>query len=388
MAIGCGARMIKNIEVTELKIPFKVSFQHASASRAETDTVWVQVSGDGRSGFGEGCPRPYVTGETVYEAVEWLKSVGLGIQHEVKSVHDLRQWVHGHRTEIDKHPAAWCSLELAILDFFGQASGQSVDSLLGLDPLGDEYFYTAVLSGGSLAAFKGQVDRYIQFGFWDYKVKISGDRVADQAKLDYLWEALSKSAPRPPRIRLDANNLWTSGDEVIAYLGDLSTPVFALEEPLKSKDPVALAEICRACGVPIILDEALLTINDIDRFAGVSGQWMANIRVSKMGGILRSIEVAQAAVDRGWPIIVGAQVGETSLLTRAALSVASQVPRENLVAQEGAYGKLLLADEPVTPTLMFGPGGKLVLAPILARASGWGLRWVSRNEESKAEAFV
>ncbi|MEE9280638.1 MAG: hypothetical protein V3V67_10730, partial [Myxococcota bacterium] len=70
------------------------------------------------------------------------------------------------------------------------------------------------------------------------------------------------------------------------------------------------------------------------------------------------------------PVIVGAQVGETSLLTRAALSVA-QAARGILVAQEGAFGTLLLERDVCDPPLMFGPGGVLP-APALP-AAGFGI---------------
>jgi len=45
-------------------------------------------------------------------------------------------------------------------------------------------------------------------------------------------------------------------------------------------------------------------------------------------------------------VIVGAHVGETSLLTRAALTVANSA-RDLLVAQEGAFGTHLLARDVV-----------------------------------------
>ncbi len=60
-----------------------------------------------------------------------------------------------------------------------------------------------------------------------------------------------------------------------------------------------------------------------------------------MGGLLRSLNVAEAARRRGIPIVVGAQVGETSVLTRAALVVARSAG-DRLLAQEGAFGTYLL----------------------------------------------
>ena len=87
-------------------------------------------------------------------------------------------------------------------------------------------------------------------------------------------------------------------------------------------------------------------------------KWIVNIRVSKMGGLIRSLEVLEAARNRGTHVVVGAQVGETSLLTRAALGVARQAG-ELLFAQEGAFGTLLLEKDVCQSPLMFGRGALL-----------------------------
>jgi L-alanine-DL-glutamate epimerase-like enolase superfamily enzyme len=78
--------------------------------------------------------------------------------------------------------------------------------------------------------------------------------------------------------------------------------------------------------------------------------WIINIRISKMGGILRSLAIAEEARAMGFPIIIGAQVGETSILTRAALTLANHY-RDILLAQEGAFGTYLLERDIADSTL-------------------------------------
>jgi L-alanine-DL-glutamate epimerase-like enolase superfamily enzyme len=92
-----------------------------------------------------------------------------------------------------------------------------------------------------------------------------------------------------------------------------------------------------------------------------------------MGGLLRSLAVAQRCRERGIAMIVGAQVGETSLLTRAALIVA-QAARDIVVAQEGAFGTMLLESDAVQPMLMFGAAGELDVNSLrLEELPGFGL---------------
>jgi len=92
-----------------------------------------------------------------------------------------------------------------------------------------------------------------------------------------------------------------------------------------------------------------------------------------MGGLLRSLAIADRARGAGVGIIVGAQVGETSLLTRAALTVA-RASGDALVAQEGAFGTFLLERDICEPPLMFGRGGVLdSSAHERLAGAGWGL---------------
>ena len=71
--------------------------------------------------------------------------------------------------------------------------------------------------------------------------------------------------------------------------------------------------------------------------------------------------------------VATAQVGETSLLTRAGLAIA-HAAKDNLIAMEGAFGTHLLQRDLTTPCLMFGDGGVLNPENYLdAAAPGLGL---------------
>ncbi len=48
-----------------LRLPFKLAFRHAGATRNATETFWVEAQNGDATGYGEGCPRSYVTGETL-----------------------------------------------------------------------------------------------------------------------------------------------------------------------------------------------------------------------------------------------------------------------------------------------------------------------------------
>lgn len=359
---------IEHLDVFSFPVPFKVVFRHASASRARAENIIVKATSDcGLVGYGEGCPRDYVTGETVAGGVAFIRAIADEIKDGVHDEQDLKAWIDEHKAMIDDHPAAFCAAETAILDLIGKIKRQPVEDLVDAPRLTGAFRYSAILGDAPYLAYRWQLHRYWAKGFRDFKIKVSGDVRRDRRKL----RAFHRKTGPSLRLRLDANNLWTSADACIRHLATLDQPVFAIEEPLKQGDLEGFERVGNACGAKIVLDESLSRPGQVAALDG--GPWLVNIRVSKMGGIIRSLDVARTAERKSIGIIVGAQVGETSILTRAALTVMN-AHHANLVASEGAFGTHLLQRDLTAPSLMFGAGGVLDIDQVIpADAPGMGL---------------
>ena len=329
---------ISRLSVFAFPIPFKVVFRHASASRGRAENLIVAARGDGGDvGYGEGCPRHYVTGETVRGGLSFIRAHADSFVAEVRDLDSLRAWMREHRDAIDRNPAAFCAMEIAALDLFGRASGQSVEKLVGLPRLEGSFRYSAVLGDAPYAAYRWQLHRYRKRGFSEFKVKLSGHPGRDARKMRPLDGTTSS-------VRLDANNLWTSAGDCIGHLAGLPGQPFAIEEPLGVGDIDGFRTVGEASSMRVILDESLLRAEQLDTLPDPE-RWIINLRVSKMGGMLRSIDVAMRAASLGIDTIVGCQVGETSILTRAALPVMRSIG-SNLVAAEGAFGTMVAATRP------------------------------------------
>ncbi|MDB5802154.1 MAG: hypothetical protein JWL63_3093 [Rhodocyclales bacterium] len=371
--------ILASIQASALAIPFKVAFKHASAERVTTQSIWVEIrTTAGALGHGEGCPREYVTAEDLTSAQsfiarhndEWLRTIcDLGT---------LISWASLHRDDIDVHPAAWTAVELALLDLLAKEQGCSVEALLDVPELTENFRYTAVLGDSPTRQFEALLAHYLQDGFSEFKIKLSGERERDLAKVS----ALNAAGIAPLSVRADANNLWSDAKTAIQHLESLDYPFWALEEPLHAGSLDGMQQIAKSLAAKIILDESLLRIAQLDPLANTPGHWVINLRISKMGGLLRSLEFAKEARERGLGMIVGAHVGETSLLTRAALTIA-QSARDILIAQEGAFGTHLLAYDLAEPALMFGDGGILNAANIAAKPGfGLTLSYAPNRQES------
>jgi L-alanine-DL-glutamate epimerase-like enolase superfamily enzyme len=130
--------------VTELRLfavdlPFKVAFRHAAAARTTSESLFLRVGLDsGAQGWGESLPRAYVSGERREGAFALLRDAILPalLGQRFQSLPDLvaflekcdgkapTEWVGPEVAQT----SAWGSVDLALLDAFGRASGEPVSS--------------------------------------------------------------------------------------------------------------------------------------------------------------------------------------------------------------------------------------------------------------------
>ncbi|MEM7258900.1 MAG: enolase C-terminal domain-like protein [Pseudomonadota bacterium] len=343
--------MSKHFNYGYYDVAMRFSFRHASASRKRTCSFIVEITdSNGLCGYGEGCPREYVTGETIASVELFLKTYGQDFAWRINSLEELQSWIEQNAPMIDRNPAAFCALELAAIDLLAKQQQTTAEQLLGFNLMAEPARYTAVVGNSSVLTTRLITWAYRVYGLQDFKIKLSGQLQHDRRRLAVL--------PHNARYRVDANNLWTTDTEVIDYFLSLNTTPWAIEEPVAASDYQSLASVSAQLKTPVILDESLYTKYQLGQAVGHLPFAIANIRVSKCGGILRSVRLANRCLKAGYDVILGAQVGETSLLTRAALIVANGMTRPP-IAREGAYGTILLKTDICQNSLKFKRSGLL-----------------------------
>ena len=362
---------IADINITSLEIPFKESFSHTSAKRDKTQSVLVRVLTDkGFSGYGEGCPREYVTQENIKTSIIFFKKYKKNIIKNIHSLQDLKNWIHDNEKLIDLNPAAWCAIELALLEALANEKKCSVEQLLGLSDLSESFTYSAVIGNDSLKIIESKINRYKNLNFSNIKVKITGNSNEDNAKCNLINAGFPSA-----EIRLDANNIWRNVNDVLRYLDSITFSPNFIEEPLQALDFKEIKKFCSVQEIPIILDESFLNKNHFNEILDNSNQMIINLRISKMGGLIRSIDIAEKAKKEKINIVVGAQVGETSILTRAGLIIANQF-KSIVIAQEGAAGIHLLSYDITDKPLTFGKEGILKIYNFLnLQEYGWQIKY-------------
>jgi muconate cycloisomerase len=348
---------VSRIEVLTARLPFRLSFGHALAARRSSTNVYVKVTLDtGDEGFGEGVPREYVTGETEESAVAGLcdRLAPALLGREVRDPEDVPCLLTDAAREgalPEKAPgAAWCALELAMLDACGKAFDCSVQRWLG--PVqAPVIYYDAVLPFVHTGALPILAVLIRLLHFRHVKVKVGSDLPRDLRALAVLRRILGREAD----IRVDANCAWTADNAAEAIARMRSFGISAVEQPVAADDLDGLRRLTAEAPEMIMVDESLRTVAEAETLAEQHACDVFNIRVSKCGGLLSSLRIAQVAARSGLTCVVGAQVGESGILSAAGRHLASVIAPKYV---EGSAGRLLLKEDFTEENVLPGWGGR------------------------------
>jgi L-alanine-DL-glutamate epimerase-like enolase superfamily enzyme len=346
---------IASVDVLTVSLPFRFSFGHALAERRDSTNVFVRLRlSDASVGYGEGVPREYVTGETVDGAlaalIERQVPIVLGRSFdEPDDIPALIDDVPGSAPDGSLDTAARCALELALLDAAGKSFGLPVAHWLGGSPA-PKVRYDAVLPFSSPRKVGALALVIRALGVKQVKAKVGGDLEKEARALGVLRRVLGSGAD----IRVDANCAW-SADEALAAIERLRAfRLSAVEQPVPGDDLEGLRRVTEATPEAIIVDESLRTIDEARMLAESKHCDAFNIRVSKCGGLLNSMRIAEVAREADLFCVVGAQVGESGILSAAGRHLAAQIAPRYV---EGSGGRFLLKEDVTSENMVPGRRG-------------------------------
>ena len=371
-----SAGVVTHAELLRLAIPLRVTFRHALAERRVGDSVAVRLADDrGNVGWGEGAPRDYVSGESAASAGATLrrllpKFVGQRFATLADAAAALTAVAGGLARE--EH-AAFCALELAVLDLVGRATGASAGDVVG-PVVRASVPYSGVVSADGAAATRALCERMRAMALRSVKVKVGRTPAEDREVLQAVRDVLGDEV----ELRIDANCAWGAA-EALERLRELEPFRLAgAEQPLAAEDVDGMAWLTARSPVPIIADESLVSAADAERLASARACHVFNLRVSKCGGLLGCRRVREIGARAGIGAMLGAQVGETALLSAAGRHVATRI--DGVRHFEGSFGELLLERDVTAAPFVFGAGGE---APALT-APGLGVE----VDEERLRAFA
>jgi muconate cycloisomerase len=368
---------VRSVEVISARLPFRFSFGHALATRRSSTNLFVRVTlSDGTTGFGEGVPREYVTGETAESAravlCDHVVPAIVGRSFEgADGVPPLLEAVAAAAGA--GSGAAWCALELAVLDAAGHHLETTVRRWLG--PVQRPVLeYDAVIPFCDRRLLVPLVLAFRGLGIRRAKVKVGRDLDDDVRRVALVRRLVGSDAD----LRIDANCAWTVEQALRAIDRMRPHRISAVEQPLAAGDLAGLRRLTASCEELIAVDESLRTIDDARTLIDARACDAFNIRVSKCGGLLASMRIATLAAEAGLVRIVGAQVGESGVLSAAGRQLAACIGPRYL---EGSAGSLLLRHDVVDERVLPGWGGR---APVF-EGPGLGVRVDERRLRELAQ---
>jgi len=346
---------LQSVDVMTVVIPFRMTFRHALASRSEGEVIVVRTTdAENRVGFGESVPRSYVTGETIATVRETLRQIlvppllGISFSSFDEITATLRHFLDS--LPRNQH-AAFCALELSLLDLAGKVFGQSAGSVAG-NVASPEVRYSGVISADGVDEALDLCKQVAALGLRDVKVKVGLSAETDLEILQAARRILGDDCS----LRIDANCAWQPGDALKYLESYAAIRLDGVEQPIAQDDIDGLAWLTERSPIPVIVDESLASFADGRLLIEKKACHVFNIRISKCGGLLGAFRLRDLARQAGIGFMLGAQVGETAILSAAGRQFATR--SRDLRFCEGSFGSFLLEHDIGVRDLTFGPGGK------------------------------
>ena len=359
---------ISELAAFHVRIGLRKSIRHASHARSETDSIVIRCRlTDGTTGWGEGLPREYVTGETIDSAWSLLSSADLagplageigGLREAIPKLQAFRLPPQpGDQRECFGNSVR-CAIELSVLDAICRAEGVPMSAVTERMPetIAIREQRERVRYSAAFTAMNGfsQISRALKlrwYGLHQAKVKTGVEGVDDAALLRRLRWWLGRDFD----LRIDANEAWSCQNLTAKLEPLLPFGITSVEQPVPHEQVEGLAALRGRLGVPLMLDESLCSLIDARQAIERGTCDLFNIRLSKCGGFVNSLQLAALAHQAGLGYQLGCQVGETGILSAAGRHFASSV--DNIRYLEGSYDRFLVRERLTVEDITFGRGG-------------------------------
>jgi o-succinylbenzoate synthase len=266
------------IDLHLLRVPLTTPYRLAFGPVEHFDTIVVELAdGGGRVGIGEATVLTGYTDETIGDAWRVAREFAVGL---------ATAGAADAATRID---------ELGVrYPFTATAFGTALEMLAG-SPVLDVRDKVRVpllglLNADDEAAMTSEVERLLAAGFRTIKVKVGFDAERDAQRVRTAQRIVRGRA----QMRIDANQGYTA-DEGAAFVRMLDPDGIELfEQPCAAGDWDAHLAVARAACVPMMLDESIYGLGDIERAAELRAARYIKLKLMK----LVTLERLRSAIRR------------------------------------------------------------------------------------------
>lgn len=316
--------------------PFELQLKHrftiSKFSRTSTPLMLVQIKHEGQIGYGEASMVPYM-GESTETAAALLNKVDV---NQLKYPFNYTEIVAYLDNLEAGQPAIKAAIDIALHDLEGKLDNKPCWHMLGSNPdLMPVTSYTIGIDSPEIFAQKVKEAT----GYKAIKVKLGSSN--DKKLIETV-----RSITNVP-LYVDANQGWTDREQSLDLVYWLHEQgVQLIEQPMLKTDPDSNAWLTERSPIPILGDEAVQRLPDVERAKGVYHG--INIKLMKSGGMYEAQQMIAKARQLDLKILIGC-MSETSCATLAAAALAPQCDWADL------DGPLLTSNNPFkTPQMVDG----------------------------------
>jgi L-alanine-DL-glutamate epimerase-like enolase superfamily enzyme len=323
---------IVRVDARPLSIPLVEPFVIANARIDVTRATLVvarvldERSGELVRGLGEAAALPPVTTSD---------------QHDVLRAFSHASALHGATFEghsalgailddaFGDDPVARAGAECALLDAWARLEGVPVHTLLGSAPHKQQFTLKTnmTISIADPVHMGEQASTWRARGFQHFKVKVGRNLDDDARAIEHIVRAVPDA-----RLRLDGNEGLAARDamSLVSIARGLGLQLECFEQPCEHDDLEGMAHVTALAGCPVVADESVKTLHDLDRVIAKKAASAVNVKLVKHGGLVETGRIARAAQRAGLRVMVGAMV-ETRLGLSAMAHVARALGEVDLV---------------------------------------------------------
>ena len=291
--------------------PFELQLRHpftiAKFSRTSTPLMLVQLIHEGYTGYGEASMVPYL-GESHQTAADFLSKVDTA---QLKYPFDFAAIINYLDNIAPGNPAVKAAIDIALHDLEGKLLQKPCWQLAGSDP--------QLMPVTSLTIGIDTADMVVK------KVKEAADFKVIKVKLgrddDKELIKTIRSVTDVP-LYADVNQGWTDRKKSLDMLYWLQEHgVVLIEQPMLKTDIDSNAWLTEHSPIPIIGDEAVQRLPDVEKAKGVYHG--INIKLMKSAGMYEARQMIDKARELELKVLIGC-MSETSCASLAAAALAPQ----------------------------------------------------------------
>ncbi len=348
---------ITKVKIYPVQLPFSADFSHSLRKRSWVKNIVVEVVAEkgNVSGYGEGAPRSYVTGESQDSTITSISSFTQKgtFPWNLNDVSQIWDFIDS-LSNGNKQNAAICALETALLDSLGKHQNKNIIEFFPKHFHTDTVYYGATIPLDNQQRVLELCQLCKKMNITKLRMKMGKDFEQNRETIEIVKEVFGNDYD----LRVDVNGVWNCESALKHFQLFKEYKVKVIEQPMMPDDSAIadLAKLMKKNGFILMADESACTLKDAEKINHDGYYKMINIRLSKCGGFRNTFKIIDYLRSNGIKFQIGCHLGESGILSAAGRVLCLLC--KDAVYYDGSYDEYLLKENITQEDVSFGIGGK------------------------------